>query len=199
MAKSIASINSLLVSLKTVNNALPIKLQQLGFNTGLHLGAEQEYTVKTLINAIDTLAIQFLTITANRSQFIQRTSYNERMEIESCLNSLLSCLQLTKQELVDLQQTDFQCDDNLALFYTSDENELRSLKLLDAVHFIDLIKPYCRMLEMIIAQERIHALSAVLETMLSKDNMNNVEKDNELTEEQSNAIELSQYLIRQAL
>jgi len=199
MAKSIASINSLLVSLKTVNNSLPLKLAQLGFNTRLPLGAEHEYTVKTLLNAIDTLAIQFLTITANRSQFIQRTSYNERMEIESCLNSLLRCLQLTKQELDDLQQTEFQCDDILALFYTSEKNEHRSLKLLNSVHYIDLIKPYCRMLEMIIAQERIHALSAVLETMLSKDNTALSENDNELTEEQSDAIELSQYLIRQAL
>jgi len=199
MAKSIASINSLLVSLKTVNNALPIKLQQLGFNTSLKLGAEHEYTVKTLLNAIDTLAIQFLTITANRSQFIQRTSYNERMEIESCLNSLLSCLQLTKQELDGLRETQFQCDNILALFYTSEKNEHRSLKLLDSVHFIDLIKPYCRMLEMIIAQERIHALSAILETMLSKESLSLTEKDSELTQEQSNAIELSQYLIRQAL
>jgi len=199
MAKSITSINSLLVSLKTINSALPVKLMQLGFNTGLKLGAEQEYTVKTLLNAIDTLAIQFLTITANRNQFIQRTSYNERMEIESCLNSLLSCLQQTKQDLEHLQNTVFQCDTNLALFYTSETNEHCSLKLLDTVHFIDLIKPYCRMLEMIIAQERIHALSAVLETMLSKESMSMTEKDNELTEEQSNAIELSQYLIQQAL
>jgi len=199
MAKSIASINSLLVSLKTINSGLPIKLLQLGFNTNLKLGAEQEYTVKTLLNAIDTLAIQFLTITANRSQFIQRTSYNERMEIESCLNSLLSCLQQTKHTLEHLQTTGYHCDANLALFYTSEKNEHCSLKLLDTVHFIDLIKPYCRMLEMIIAQERIHALSAVLETMLSKDHLALTEKDNELTEEQSSAIELSQYLIRQAL
>lgn len=199
MAKSIASINSLLVSLKTINNALPVELMRLGFNINLKLGAEQEYTVKTLLNAIDTLAIQFLTITANRSQFIQRTSYNERMEIESCLNSLLSCLRLTKQELHGLQNTEFQCDASLALFYTSEKNEHQSLKLLDSVHFIDLIKPYCRMLEMIIAQERIHALSAVLETMLSKEATALTEKDNELTEEQSSAIELSQYLIRQAL
>ena len=199
MAKSIASINSLLVSLKTVNNSLLIKLQQLGFNTNLTLGSEQEYTVKSLVHAIDTLAIQFLMITANRNQFIQRTSYNERMEIESCLNSLLSCLQQTKQELTDFNQAEFQCDQNLALFYTTENNDQRSLKLLDAIHFIDLIKPYCRMLEMIIAQERIHALSAVLETLLSKENAAQAEKDNELTEEQSNALELSQYLIRQAL
>jgi len=52
---------------------------------------------------------------------------------------------------------------------------------------------------MIIAQERIHALSAVLETLLSKENTAIIERDNELTEEQSNALELSQYLIRQAL
>jgi len=199
MAKSIASINSLLVGLKTANNSLLIKLQQLGFNTNLKLGAEQEYTVKTLINAIDTLAIQFLTITANRSQFIQRTSYIERMEIESCLNSLLSCLKHTKQELIEFHPSDFHCDQSHALFYTSDKNERRSLKLLDAVHFIDLIKPYCRMLEMIIAQERIHALSSVLETLLNKESTAMIEKDNELTDEQSSALELSQYLIRQAL
>jgi len=199
MAKSITSINSLLVSLKTINSALPMKLLQLGFNINLRLGTEREYTVKTLLSAIDTLAIQFLTITANRNQFIQRTSYNERMEIESCLNSLLSCLQQTKQTLEHLQDTKFECDANLTLFYTSEKNEHCSLKLLDTVHFIDLIKPFCRMLEMIIAQERIHALSAVLETMLNKDTISMTEKDNELTDEQSSAIELSQYLMRQAL
>ena len=199
MAKSIVSINSLLVKLKTINNALLIKLQQLGFNTSLSLGSEREYTVKTLVNAIDTLAIQFLTITANRNQFIQRTSYNERMEIESCLNSLLNCLEQTNTELADFNKDTFHCDQNLALFYTTNNNEQRSLKLLNAVHFIDLIKPYSRMLEMIVAQERIHALSAVLETLLNKENTAAIEKDNELTDEQSNALELSQYLIRQAL
>ena len=199
MAKSIVSINSLLVKLKTLNNSLLIKLQQLGFNTGLSLGSEQEYTVKTLVSAIDTLAIQFLTITANRNQFIQRTSYNERMEIESCLNSLHTCLDQTTSELAELNTYNFQCDQNQALFYTSNNKERRSLKLLNAVHFIDLIKPYSRMLEMIVAQERIHALSAVLETLLNKENTATIEQDNELTNEQSNALELSQYLIRQAL
>ena len=199
MAKSITSINSLLVVLKTVNNSLLVKLQQLGFNTSLKLGAEHEYTVKTLVHTIDTLVIQFLTITANRNQFIQRTSYNERREIESSLNSLLSCLQQTKQELEKFHPADYQCDDMHALFYTSDNNEHRSLKLLNAVHYVDLIKPYCRMLEMVIAQERIHALSAVLETLLSKENATASQQDYELTEEQSNALELSQYLIRQAL
>lgn len=199
MAKSIASINSLLVGLKTVNNTLLIKLQQLGFDTDLTLGAEQEYTVKTLIHAIDTLSIQFLTITANRSQFIQRTSFNERIEIETCLNSLLSCVQQTKLELSDFNPANYQCDKSLALFYTSDKGEHRSLKLLDTVHFIDLIKPYCRMLETIIAHERIHALSAVLETLLSKESTPVTEEESYLTEEQSNALELSQYLIRQAL
>ncbi len=199
MAKSITSINSLLVGLKTVNNPLLVKLQQLGFNTHLTLGTEQEYTVKSLIHAIDTLAIQFLTITANRNQFIQRTSYSERMEIESCLNSLLSCLQQTKQELAEFKPANFQCDNIRALFYTSNNSQLCSLKLLDAVLYIDLIKPYCRMLEMVIAQERIHALSAVLETLLSKESSATVQQDDELTYEQSNALELSQYLIRQAL
>lgn len=199
MAKTIASINSLLVGLKTVNSSLLVKLQQLGFNVNLPLGKEQEYTVKTLIFAIDTLSIQFLTITANRNQFIQRTSYKERLEIESCLNKLLACLKQTQNELNDYHPVSNHCDKTQALFYTSEDGERCSFSLLDAVHYIDLIKPHCRMLEMIIAQERIHALSAVLETLLSKDNKTITEEDNELTDEQSNAIELSQYLIRQAL
>ena len=198
MSQSIASINSLLVSLKTVNRPLLINIQQLGFNLSLKLGNEQEYTVKTLVQAVDTLSTQFLTITANRNQFIQRTSYNERMEIESCLNSLLSCLQQSKQEMDNLKLGEFTCDDIQALYYTLDSGEQRNLKLHDAVHFIDLIKPYCRMLEMIIAHERIHALSAVLETLLSKEQTHHQE-ETELTGEQSDALELSQYLIKQAL
>lgn len=199
MAKTIASINSLLVGLKTVNSSLLIKLQQLGFNTSLTLGEEQEYTVKSLILAIDTLSIQFLTITANRHQFIQRTSYKERLDIESCLSKLLLCLKQTQNELNEYHPVSNHCDSELALFYTSESGEHRSLKLLDAVCYIDLIKPYCRMLEMVIAQERIHALSAVLETLLSKDSKTITDEEGELTNEQSNALELSQYLIRQAL
>ncbi|VAW56375.1 hypothetical protein MNBD_GAMMA07-574 [hydrothermal vent metagenome] len=199
MTNSIASINSLLVGLKNVNGSLLIKLHQLGFNTNLSLGAEQEYTVKTLVNAINTLTIQLLTITSNRSQFIQRTSYPERLEIESCLNSLLSCTQQTKQELNGLQRTQFQCDSNKALCYISNENDLCCFKLLDTLQFIDLIKPYCRMLEMIIAEERIHALSAVIDTLMNKQDATIIERDNELTEEQYGALELSHYLMKQAM
>ena len=199
MAKSITSINSLLVGLKTVNSSLLGKLQQLGFDTSLTLGAEHEYSVKTLIHSIDTLSIQFLTITAKRNQFIQRTSYNERRDIESYLNSLYICLRHTQDELSVFHPSDFKCDRLAALFYTVENGERRSLKLLDAVHYLDLIKPYTRMLEMITAQERIHALSAVLETLLSKEQENTTVHDNELTDEQSHALELSQYLIRQAL
>ena len=47
MAQTIASINSLLVGLKTVNSSLLVKLQHLGFKTSLPLGEEQEYTVKS--------------------------------------------------------------------------------------------------------------------------------------------------------
>ncbi len=199
MARSIASINSLLVGLKTVSSSLLLNLQQHGFNTNLSLGEEHEYSVKTLMYSIDNLAIQFLTITANRNQFIQRTSYNERREIESCLSSLLSCMQQTQEKLAELDQENFQCDPNHALHYTLDKQHFYSLKLHDAILYLDLLKPYSRMLEMITAQERIHALSAVLENLLSSNQGHASEADAELTEEQSSALELSQYLIRQAM
>ena len=199
MAQSITSINSLLINLKTVNRSLPIKLQQLGFDTSLSLGAEQEYTVKTLINAIDSLAIQFLTLTAKRNQFIQRTSYNERKEIESYLQQLFICLEQTQQQLADFQPDSDRCDDTAALTYRRN-GEIQHLSLLEAVPQIDLIKPYSRMLDMVTAHERIHALSAVLETLLSKQQQQiNEVVDSELTREQSDALQLSQYLIRQAL
>ncbi len=202
MARSIASINSLLVGLKTVSSSLLVKLQQLGFNTNLPLGEEHEYTVKTLLYSIDNLAIQFLTITANRSQFIQRTAFTERKEIESCLSSLLSCMQQSQEKLGELSLASFHCDDINALHYTLDNQRYYSLTLLDAVLFLDMLKPYSRMLEMVTAQERIHALSAVLETLLSNNQKQPAEyndADHELTDEQSSALELSQYLIRQAL
>jgi len=199
MARSIASINTLLVGLKTVSSSLLLKLQQHGFNTNLTLGEEHEYTVKTLMYAIDNLAIQFLTITANRNQFIQRTSYNERREIESCLSSLLSCMQLTQEKLLELDHETFHCDPNHALHYKLDEQHYYSLKLHDAILYLDLLKPYSRMLEMITAQERIHALSAVLENLLNSNQGRPNEVDTELTDEQSSALELSQYLIHQAL
>lgn len=199
MAQTIASINSLLVGLKTVNSSLLVKLQHLGFKTSLPLGEEQEYTVKSLILSIDTLAIQFLMITANRNQFLQRTSYKERLDIESCLTSLLSCLKLTQNELNEFHPISNHCNSTQALAYTAEDGQHYELNLLKAIHYIEQIKPYCRMLEMIIAQERIHALSAVLETLLSKEVEPITEEDHDLTNEQSNALELSQYLIRQAL
>ena len=199
MANSITSINGLLVGLKTANSSLLQKLQQLGFDTHLSLGPEQEYTVKTLIHTIDNLSIQFLTITAKRNQFVQRTSFNERKEIESCLNYLHSCLLQTQQELNDFSVETLQCNEELALTFINDCGQNISLRLLDAVHYIDLLKPYSRMLEMVTAQERIHALSAVLETLLSKDTAAKTDYDAELTTEQTGALELSQYLIRQAL
>jgi len=199
MAQTIASINSLLVGLKTVNSSLLVKLQQLGFNTNLPIGEEHEYTVKSLLLSIDTLSIQFLTITSNRNQFIQRTSYKERVDIELCLSNLLSCLKQTQNELNEFHPISNHCDPEQALFFTTENDDRCRLKLLDAVDYIDQFKPYCRMLEMVIAQERIHALSAVLETLLSKETKTITEEDHDLTDEQSNALELSQYLIRQAL
>lgn len=199
MAKSIASINSLLVSIKTVNGALLVKLQQLGFDCNLSLGAEHEYTIKTLLLAIDNLSIQFLTITAKRNQFIQRTSFKERKDIESSLHGLHHCLLKTQQELTEFDPVNSTCNETLALAFTAHSGERRNLSLLDATHYVELVKPYARMLETVIAQERIHALSAVLETLLSKENSKQVEQDNELTDEQTSALELSQYLIRQAL
>ncbi len=199
MTNSIASINSLLVGLKTVNSTLLIKFHQLRFDTSLCLGAENEYTVKTLVNAINTLSIQLLTITSNRNEFIQRTSYPERLEIKTCLNNLLSCAQQTKQELSDIQLTHFQCDNNHALSYISETGDIRSFRLLDTLQFIDLIKPYCRMLEMIIAQERIHALSAVIDILMNKQDNDFIESTNELTEEQSDALEMPHYLMKQAM
>ena len=199
MAQSITSINSLLINLKTVNRSLPVKLQQLGFDTSLSLGAEQEYTVKTLISAIDSLAIQFLTLTAKRNQFIQRTSFSERKEIEACLQQLFICLEQTQQQLADFQPDSDLCDNSRALTYLH-HGETRQLSLLAATQQIDLIKPYSRMLDMVTAHERIHALSAVLETLLSKQQQQSDEVvDSELTREQSDALQLSQYMIRQAL
>ncbi len=198
MARSIVSINSLLVNVKTINSALLAKLQQLGFDSSLALGSEREYTVKTLIHAIDTLAIQFLTITASSQQFVQRTSYAERKAIETNLKNLHSCLQQTHQELAIFHPVDFQCHSAHALVYTDENGAFHSLKLVEAARHIDTIKPYYRMLETITAHERIHALSTVLENMLSRDTAV-IEGDTELNDEQSSAVELSQYLVRQAL
>ncbi len=192
MAKSIASINSLLVNIKTANNPLLITLQQQGFDIQASLGSEQEYSVKTLINAINNLAIQLLTVTADREQFIQRTSFVERIEIESCLKGILTCLQQTTQTLSEIHSTDYQCDDKQTLFYDLADGSRGYLKLLDAVHFIELIKPYFRILENITTQKRIHALSSILETVLSKAELAEAEKGNEINLQPEQALKFSQ-------
>jgi hypothetical protein len=202
MSQSITSINTLLIDIKTVNNSLLIKLQQSGFNCTLHLGHENEYTVKSLINRIDTLAIHFLTITANREQFMQRTGFAERKEIESILIKLYISLKETQNTLYFINQGRPEICQEKTLSYTSESDELLQLPLANSIEYIDMLKPYSRMLELVIAQERIHALSAVLETLLHKDQDSkhlHQEEDVELTDDQNNALELSHYLVKQAL
>ena len=193
----------MLVDIKTVNNSLLIKLQQAGFKTSHHIGYENEYTIKSLISSTDTLIIHFLTITANRNQFLQRTSFAERQQIENILQKLYISLKQTQNTLHTQNITKSQIVNDQALSFTNDSGSIEQLPLANAVEYIDMLKPYCRMLEMVIAQERIHALSAVLESLLHKDQatkqLDSDEEDHELTEEQNNALELSHYLIKQAL
>ena len=202
MSQSIASINALLVDIKTVNNGLLVKLQQAGFNTSLQLGHESEYTVKSLVNHTDNLIIHFLTITANREQFIQRTSYTERKDMQSILKKMFISFKETHNSLHEINQNQKQIINDIALCYLNESNEPDQLALIHSIDFIDMLKPYCRMLELLIAQERIVALSAVLETMLHKDPSSRKpdhEEDVDLTDEQNNALELSHYLVKQAL
>ncbi len=204
MITSIAKINALLIDIRTVNNSLPVKLQQCGFDLAHTLGYEQEYTISTLIGGIDAAALQFLTITANRNQFIQRTSYTERQKIESCLRLLFACLKQTENTLLLLSDKA-----HLTNGEHREKPELRDvdlgkdpLPLGKAIDYLDRLKPYSRILELVIAQERIHALSSILEALLQKQTLSSAtgrEEDHELTEEQYNALELSHYLIKQAL
>ncbi|TNF33991.1 MAG: hypothetical protein EP315_07795 [Gammaproteobacteria bacterium] len=202
MIKSIASINTLLVDIKTANNPLAVKLQQCGFDLNASIGIELEYTVQSLLQSIDALAIQFLTITASRKQFIQRTAYAERKQIEDLLGKLFICLRNTQCILEHFKQKAFRVVPETALGYIADNNSVSTLPLEQAIEHLDMLKPYSRMLELVTAQERIHALSAVLETLLNKEytaSSLSHEDDHELTEEQYNALELSNYLIKQAL
>ena len=202
MSKSLAAINAMLVDIKTMNNSLLFKLQQAGFNTTHHVGYEDEYTIKTLVTSTDTLIIHFLTITASRNQFIQRTSYAERKEIELLLKKFYTCLKHSQNTLQLFNNAHNKTLDNQPLSYTDESGKIFQLPMVNAIDYIDMLKPYCRMLELIIAQERIHALSAVLETLLQKEHSAkqlDQEDDHELTEEQNNALELSHYLIKQAL
>ncbi len=203
MINSLTTINSLLVETKKLTASLQHKLQQAGFDTSLTIGLENEYTIQSLISTIESLTLQFLTITASRSQFIQRTSYVERKQIESYLQKLLVCIRQTNNTLELLKQQPYEIKKNLSLCFTTEEDGLSQLALANAIEYIDLLKPFTRMLELVIAQERIHALSAVLEALLQKDHTipeyHGQDSDHELTEEQSNALELSHYLIKQAL
>lgn len=202
MIKSIASINSLLVDLKTANNPLPVKLQHCGFDLNGTIGAENEYTVQSLLQSIDAMAIQFLTITASRKQFIQRTSYAERRQVEEQLGKLFLCLRNTLCVLDNFKQNPYSVCNDTSLSYSDETGDIRTLPLSQAIEHLDMLKPFSRMLELVTAQERIHALSAVLETLLNKEYASSSlehDDDHELTEEQHNALELSNYLIKQAL
>lgn len=206
MSLSTSKINSVLVDIKTMNNSLLLRLQQSGFDPSQLLGPENEYSVKSLLHHIDALSIQFLTITANREQFIQRTSHQERLDIHIHLRNLYICLKQTHNTLDMLADKLLQVDINnqLAkpLAYITEQGAYESLILVKAVDYIEALKPYGRMLDLVIAQQRIHALSAVLETLLFKEQATSsfdLLEDHGLTEEQTNALELSRYLIKQAM
>ncbi|MDH5471750.1 MAG: hypothetical protein OEY61_02755 [Gammaproteobacteria bacterium] len=199
---SLTSINSLLVDIKSINNSLLIKLQETGFDTQLEFGPESEYTARSLSQAIETMVIHFLTITANRHQFLQRTGYEERKEIESLLKQLYFSLKESQNNLNSITTESLKTVDSQPLAYISKEGLRKELPLRISLNCIDMLKPYSRMLELIIAQERIHALSAVLETLLhsgpSADQIK-IHDDQDLTSDQQAALELSHYFIKQAL
>lgn len=198
---TIANINAFLVKIRSENASLISRMQKSGFSSEGLLGIEQEYTVSGLCHFIDSLVIQFLTITSNRNQFIQRTSYAERKQIEKLFQKLLVCIEQTHQQLDELKQNEYDIDESEALAFEMGGRTQR-LMLALAVDVIDQLKPSIRMLELVTAQQRIHALSAVLETLLHKEPaMLNLQSDEdyELTDEQQRALELSHYLIKQAL
>lgn len=202
MSLSTSKINSVLVDIKTLNNSLLLRLQQAGFDSSQMLGPENEYTVKSLLHHIDALALQFLTITANRDQFIQRTSHQERLHIHSHLRDLFICLKQTHNTLDSMAENHLHTEITRPLTYITEQGVCESLILVKAIDYIEAMKPYGRMLELVIAQQRIHALSAVLETLLFKEHATSsidMLDDHELTEEQANALELSRYLIKQAM
>ena len=206
MSLSTSKINSVLVDIKTLNNSLLLRLQQAGFDSSQMLGHENEYTVKSLLNYVDALAVQFLTITANRDQFIQRTSHQERLDIHNHLRNLFICLKQTHNTLDLIVENKLQTDINKTptkpLGYLTEQGTCESLILVKAIDYVEGLKPYGRMLDLVIAQQRIHALSAVLETLLFKEQATtsfDMLEDHGLTEEQANALELSRYLIKQAM
>lgn len=202
MINSLTAINTWLVDIKTVKTSLLIKLQQAGFNTQAAIGLEEEYSIKSLMLGLDSMTTQMLTISGNREQFIQRSSFSERKKIESFLQKLFICLKQTSNTLELLKDREYQVQKALPLCYKTAEDGISQLPLVHAVEYLDQLKPYLRMLELAIVQERIHALSSVLETLLQKQtshNFDNMPEDAELTEDQENALELSHYLVKQAL
>lgn len=201
MINSITAINTWLVDIKTVKTSLLINLQQAGFNTQMAVGPEEEYSIKSLVHGLDSMTAQMLSISTNREQFIHRASFSERKKIESFLQKLFICLKQTSNTLELLKSKDFQVQKALPLCYKTETDGICQLPLVNAVEYLDQLKPYLRMLELIIAQERIHALSSVLETLLQKPvvSYESVSADSELTEDQQNALELSHYLVKQAL
>ena len=202
MINSITAINTWLIDIKTAKNSLLIKLQQAGFDTQINIGPEEEYSIKSLIQGIDTMTTQMLSISANREQFIQRSSFSERKKIESFLQKLFICLKQTSNTLELLESREYHIQKTLPLCYKTEQDGISQLSLVNSIEYLDQLKPYLRMLELMITQERIHALSSVLETLLQKQpapNYDNMSADSELTEEQQNALELSHYLVKQAL
>ena len=179
-------INSLLVDIKTLSRELPALLRKAGHNIEQTIGVENEYTISSLLAMIDGLVVKLLTMTAKRQQFLQQTAYAERKTIQTQLSLLLRCI----SESVELLKTG-----RIKGFSTPQE-----LPLLEAPLFVDALKPYSRMIELIIAQERIHALSAVLENLLNREYKTDAPvEDCELTDEQTGALALSHYLVKQAL
>lgn len=206
MSISTSKINSVLIDIKTLNNSLLLRLQQAGFDAAQPLGPENEYTIKTLLHHIDALALQFLTITANRDQFIQRTAFQERLDIHGHFRNLFICLKQTHNTLDLIVENKLKVDRTSPLpkilAYVTDRGDCESLILIKAIDYIEALKPFGRMLDLVIAQQRIHALSAVLETLLFKEQATSsfdMLEDSGLTEEQANALELSRYLIKQAM
>ncbi len=182
---TITTINQLLVHIKTANHAIPSLLRKCHYDMEQAVGYENEYTIASLLTITDSLVVQLLTMTARRQQFLRQTSYNERKDIQSQLNKLHKCLSETLEILQNARSLN---------------TDIPDLPLLEAPLFIDALKPYSRMIELITAQERIHALSAVLETLLSREyKISEPVDDCELSDEQQSALELSHFLVKQAL
>ncbi len=182
---TITTINQLLVHIKTANHAIPSLLRKCHYDMEQAVGYENEYTIASLLTITDSLVVQLLTMTAKRQQFLRQTSYNERKDIQSQLNKLHKCLSETLEILQNARSLNTNIPD---------------LPLLEAPLFIDALKPYSRMIELITAQERIHALSAVLENLLSREyKISEPVDDCELSDEQQSALELSHFLVKQAL